>query len=218
MEGNIMKLFTIIHGFVCSLLLMGCYSYTTLSRQEGRALLQSNNADIRITTVDGSIIEVKSQHYITVRQPSDFVYAIGMVQDPRSGRMPFYGMVRNEGYTLKDTVIPFGGYELGKGPVYRLVTDNGLPVWAAPENVFFVKAHDAAGISFSGNVLSDEARDAPVQGRIPFEEIASIEEHQFSYLKTVPLAIGGAIVAASLVYGLAGGGDSWDWNIQSSGY
>ncbi len=194
-----MKNISIIAALACCISLTGCYSYQTVRPEDKQSALDSNNTDIRITTVDSTVIEAESRHYIAVHEPADFTLARGAVQDRNSGTMmPFSGLVRPGRPVRIDTNGRIDEYHSKRGLVYCLATEDGAPVRAMEEDVLFVKKSDGTGIWCMGKVAEGQGKGSVFRGRIPFESIRIIDRAIFSEWKTIGVAILSAGCAAGI--------------------
>ncbi len=195
-----MKHLLIIAALGCPLFLMGCYSYETMKPGNEQTLLDSNDAAIQITTIDRSVIEVQSGHYIFVLEPADLIYATGVAWPSNSSKpVAFCGKMRSD-HWRKDTTNWLDENQLPRSePSYCFTSESGIPVRASEQNVLVVKKSEGTGIWCSGAVILGSDGGSSFQGRIPFERIKKIERSEFSYSKTILLGIGAGLTVAGIV-------------------
>ncbi len=203
----------------CSLLQVGCYSYSTLTTEEDKHLLDSNDADIKIAAVDGSVIEVDSYHYLVVREPQDCFYVSGTAWGKGSGEgSPFHGFAVPDSLQHADIPAWVRDHAGNSGPAPWFTDRAGLLIRADEEDILAVRKSDGVGIWYSGKQVvaprrtvqaenrnpflsSSPDEEVPVSGKLGFGEIDSIERKHLSVVKT---AILGGTAVFCIIVGAAG--------------
>ncbi len=188
----------------CCLLLTGCSAYQSLrpeEEQKFRGSCNSCNAELMVTTTDGSSIQLKPFRYVVVREPSDFVYAVGVTWDREGSKIPFHGKVPSENIVRKDTTLWLDEYTQVTGPVYWFQTEAGSVVRAPERDVIFVNKSGGTGIWHTGLPDPRAYEGKYKQGIIRFGDIASVQSYRFSSLATVRFVVA-AVCSAVAVFAL----------------
>ncbi len=192
-----------------SILFTGCYSYQAVKPDEGQRLLDSDSAAIQVTTVSGSVIDLDAGHYITVREPEEFTYAVGVLRwTAMAIPSPFHGKVDAKSFWKTDTTLWLSENTLITGPIYTFITRSGAAIRAPEANVLFVKKSDGAGLWCTGTMLT-KGGNVPFTGRIALEDIESVKKREISYWRTIPLVVGSAALVAGVI-AMAAFAESWN--------
>ncbi len=198
---------------LASLLLAGCYSFETLKPAEGERLLDSNTVDLRVRTTADSVIDMDAGKYGAVYEPGERVLGVGVVREQGAGRAnPFRGEIRATTFWQRDTTLWLDENTRLTGPTYSFLTREKATIHVPERSLLFVKKSDGTGIWGFGTIMHeresststlDRTKASLFRGRIPFEDIKSLERRELSYAKTIPLVIVTAAVVAALGWGLS---------------
>jgi hypothetical protein len=201
-----------------ALLLSSCTSFMPLEAEDRAQGRPKPDESIRVTLVDGSVIEADAS--VNVSEPSDFVFGVGEMYMMQHLREPLRGIsfVGKLPYSLIDSA--------------RIVTRGSnrvLVCWISPQrwknsdsadckaflarpgawfmtriefekgDYFRVSGDTGVGLWCAGTLLSNR-EFSNFAGRIPFERIKEIEVRKDSPAKTALLIIGvSAIVLSAFV-------------------
>jgi hypothetical protein len=193
LEGTSMKEFIVIT--LCSMLILeGCYSFSGLNNGKDAQNIPSSEKAILVHTGDGQDIEIEPYHFVDVREPSDFVYGVGERAGKHMSRFQqFTGRLDpvdriSELHTLPDgTPVSRFIFTLPDSSIVRMDANDCVMINTAGGTGLWYVEHQWNG----GKVL----RNA---GRIPFNNIKSIEVRQFSIANTV-LCVAGTSAVVGLV-------------------
>jgi hypothetical protein len=177
------------------------------SEEERKSLGMDPSEQVEINLFDGSTVRVDPYHYIEVSEPTDFIFGVGEQLDRSTGKYkPFRGKIFAPYVDSVDTIsllnspnkIIRHSIRLPDSSVIRferedflaLRSDQGVGLWCA--------GHITAIVGWGAGALVEPTGDA-VNGRIPYDEIKSIEPRKFSIVKTALCGIGVSAFVASLV-------------------
>ncbi len=205
---------------LCSLVVCGCYSFSTISEGEREQILADPGEQIRIHLDDTSTITLSPYHFTQVQEPSDFVYGSGARWDSSArhhdsfrGKSPFISV---------DTVYHTTGplWNLHKEINYcEFVTPDSSTLRFAEDNFFVVRRDGGTGLWCAGQKESD-GHSEWFTGRIPTGRIVQIETQKISVVRT-GIAVAGLaatvyLLSKTFIYhpigGWLGGSWEWDWN------
>jgi hypothetical protein len=190
---------TIIILLCASLLLEGCYSYSAITADDKGQVNIEPDTDIQIKQNDGTEIEVKGNHFVSVTTPSDFVYGEGKLIDSKSGNsVDFVGTVNPVASDTQSVRAP-GEWGARRIDRYRFYLNNGLVAQYNQGDFVSVDSAQGSGLWVCGK---GEAFNNGKNGmRIPFENVKAIEKRSFSPGKSV-LCLAGVAVGTTLLLGL----------------
>jgi hypothetical protein len=199
------------------------------SEEERKRLEMDPSEQIEINLFDGSTVRVDPYHYLEVSEPTDFIFGVGEQLDRSTGKYkPFRGKIFGPYVDSTDTVkhrrsSPQGpGSSANRAYNHFIRLPDSSTVCFEPDDFIAVKSDQGPGLWCAGHktvsklpvilllgsvgMLIDANGDA-VNGRIPFDQIKSIEVRKFSTLKTVLWGAGtaaevGFFIALSSLHGL----------------
>jgi hypothetical protein len=192
-----MKKTFIIFLLCASLLLEGCYSYTAVREGEQGKIKLDPHSDIQVRQNDGTEFEVKGDHFVSVEMPSNFVYGVGKLIDRNSGNSVDFAGTIYPVSTDSEAVQPIGAWGLPKARRFDFHLKNGMIVQCKQGDFVKVDSMQGPGLWICGK--GDFFKFHRNGLRIPYEDISTIEESQFSAGKTALCTIGVAVPAVLMV-------------------
>ncbi|MBI1805065.1 MAG: hypothetical protein HY033_08905 [Ignavibacteriae bacterium] len=207
--------FLLIIVCIASLLVQGCYSSFLASDEERKKLVTDPSEQIEINLANGSTVRADPYHYLEVSGPSDFVFGVGEQLDRTTRRStPFRGKISAPYVDSCDTTKIYNSrskiirhiIRLPDSSVVRFEKDNYIAVKSDQGPGLWCVGHKTGsklpGILLFGLIGSlIEPNGDPVNGRMPFDQIKSIEVRKFSTLKTIlfGLAVSAEIALLAVV-------------------
>ncbi len=144
----------------CLLLyLCGCYSGTTILKEDYSAYISDTERDLRITLKDGRTIISKSYEHLTVNEPSDFLFGKANITgegelELNAGTILLKSRIDSMkmNYGLDTGLVCYSG-----GKQYYFINGNYFNITKATNSGFWIRGMIAESNSiFYGNVESDE--------------------------------------------------------------
>jgi len=176
------------YGIVVAVFSMmcGCTSSSTLTRQVNEEVRISPEKKLTIILKDDTEIDVEPYRHIAVSDSSGFTYGYGTLFNPTSGvESTFTGTIYPVRVALAETSV-FTGMDRNKGVrCYDFFLPDSSRVRFLAGDFVTVTRAGGPGFWCAG------------YGRIPFNEIVSIEEQKFSAGKTLLLV--GAVAGTAAV-------------------
>ncbi len=176
------------------LLLQGCYSYSTFTQGSPETIPPPDNT-IAVSTADGNDYEIEPYHFVAVREPSSFIFGSGERAGKGSTEFHrFTGFAHPLATSRYTALTPTRWGSTEKDPCINAVCDDGSTVRILEHDCVFVDSATGPGLWCKGLKNGD-----PFSGRIPFDQIRSVEVKKLSALKTTALAVAGFGTVVAIV-------------------
>ena len=182
------------------LILQGCSTYSAFTGDSLRKVPPPDNT-ILVSTFDGYEYEIEPYHFVEVREPSPCIYGAGERAEKGSTHFKYFcGTARPLAMTAEDVIRPNGWAGTERRSCLVAVCDDSSTVRILKSDCVIVDSLQGPGLWCIGVKKSISFSNA-FSGRIPFEQIQSVDVKKVSELKTaaVVLATAGTLTAIILL-------------------
>ncbi len=177
----------------CSMIIStGCAGYSLIGSGPSTTAIPPQDNRIEVTTIDGRSIDVKEYHFLAVRQPANFIYGVGLLSAPDSSQFtPYRGKIDAVGEPTE--VILEHSSPKDSAEVFKL--RDGSTARILKSELIYVDSSKGTGLWCVGLENGEHGRDIRFSGRIPFDQIKTIEVRRFwQTTEFKVIAVVGAVV------------------------
>jgi hypothetical protein len=164
----------------CSILLHGCQSYTSLTRENGIEQIALSEKDFIITLTDDSVIKSRPYHHIYTAEPGDFIFGSGKRKHRfvPGEHIPYVGRVERASIDSLNFI--------GESPERYLICylPDSTDIYYQEGDYIVITPDQPPGLWCTGTRTAD-GNDSIFSGRIPYERIRNIEIKKFDPLRTI---------------------------------
>lgn len=167
----------------CSTLLQGCYSYSSITREDWLSQSPSVGENIFITLVDDSVIKSKPYHHIYTTEPANFIFGTAKLKHRyiRREHTQFVGKLERSSVDSLKTI--------GVSPQYLICyLPDSTDIYYQDGDYVIITPDQLPGLWCSG-ILTVDDKESIFSGRIPNESIKYIEIKKFDPMLTTAFVI-----------------------------